>query len=252
MSNIEHFKQAFNRVGWFIPPYVPAVYLSLLHRHITNPDGAFDNSHLEQWLALVYSDENLSAMVLHRYAATPFVCEYKSTIGEAIEAHFMQLHHVAVAGLLPVIEGITLKLADDHSVQPSRERAPRFRELAARCKREVTEKDIGDVEQVVTMIDSFMVFTEQHLYANSSGSMSGDRTNRHGILHGAYTDIDYGKPINFYKVIAAVDFLCFLSAIRASVSWLAPDSTMESKRLASHYRLCREVAERRPIARENS
>jgi hypothetical protein len=25
--------------------------------------------------------------------------------------------------------------------------------------------------------------------------------------HGAFTDVDYGKPINFYKTIEAVDFL---------------------------------------------
>jgi hypothetical protein len=31
-----------------------------------------------------------------------------------------------------------------------------------------------------------------------------DKTNRHGILHGAYKDADYGRPINFYKAIGVM------------------------------------------------
>jgi hypothetical protein len=49
-----------------------------------------------------------------------------------------------------------------------------------------------------------------------------EKTNRHGILHGAYADADYDAPINFYKTIAAIDFLCFVAAFRARLPCLAP------------------------------
>jgi hypothetical protein len=72
-------------------------------------------------------------------------------------------------------------------------------------------------------------FAESTLYPFTDG------TNRHGIAHGAYSDSDYGSPINFYKTIAAVDFLTFVSSFKANLSWLAPNSTPESMKLAAYY-----------------
>lgn len=221
-------------------------FMSALAREISDSNGAFSQENLERALSLIYSPENLAAMVLHRYPITPKVSEYKSTIAEAVEAHFMGLNHVAVGGLLPVIEGIGLKLAEARSVKV-RKRGSSFTRLAEHCKKEVVEKKIGAVGEVVSMLDSFIEFTENNLYIDSSDYQYSDKTNRHGILHGAYTDNDYGSPINFYKTIASVDFLCFISAIRASVSWFAPSQTDASKKLAVYYRICTQLSKARPV-----
>jgi hypothetical protein len=72
-----------------------------------------------------------------------------------------------------------------------------------------------------------------------------DGTNRHGITHGSFRDCDYGKPINFYKTIGAVDFLSFVSAFRANISWFGSDTTDESERLASYYRKLQNLGSKR-------
>lgn len=88
------------------------------------------------------------------------------------------------------------------------------------------------------MMDSFKEYAEKNLYIDSDDYLHSDKTNRHGILHGAYKDNDYGRPINFYKAIAAIDFLCFISAFRAPISWMAPNPTEKSAILAEYYRAC--------------
>jgi hypothetical protein len=84
-------------------------------------------------------------------------------------------------------------------------------------------------------MDSFLRFVEGHLYISSTRYPLPDKTNRHGILHGAFGDADYGRPLNFYKTIAAVGFLTLVSSFRSNISWMAPDQTPESRKLATYY-----------------
>jgi hypothetical protein len=245
MNTLDHYKETFNSVGWFIPPYVTMGFLSFLAKEIRDSQGVFDQKKLQAALSLIYSKSNLAAMVVSRYPITPHVSEFAQTIAEAVESHFMGLDHVAVCGLLPVIEGVALKLAEDRSVK-NKLRNTSFKSLAEHCKQEVKEKKIGAVGEVVSMIDSFIVYSESHLYVDSSKYPLSDNTNRHGILHGSYSDMDYGKPINFYKAISAIDFLCFISAIRASISWFAPSQNDVSERLATYYHACANFKNLRP------
>lgn len=229
------FKKAFNKVGWFIPPYVQLGYLDSIVQAINNQD--FDQSSLKSFLSQIYNPENMAAMVLERYPITPYVNEYKKIIAESVKAHFLGLSHISVSGLMPVIEGVGKKLADSRSVTYSSIKSV-FTNLANDCKQEVITKQIGAVDEVVAMLDAFINFTDQNLYINSSRYPLSDNTNRHGILHGAFADEDFGDDINFYKSIGAIDFLCFISAIRASISWFAPSPTEESTKLALYFQLC--------------
>lgn len=88
------------------------------------------------------------------------------------------------------------------------------------------------------MLDSFQHYIKQHLYITSASYLHDDKTNRHGIIHGTYSDDEYGAPINFYKAIAAVDMLYFMSALLVPASWFAPNCTEDSKKLANHYLNC--------------
>ncbi len=245
MHTLDYYKETFNSVGWFIPPYITLGFLSFLAKEIHDSNGAFDQNKLQEALSHIYSECNLAAMVVSRYPITPHVSDFAQTIEEAVESHFMGLDHVAVGGLLPVIEGVALKLAEDRSVKTNT-RGSSFKNLAEHCKREVKDKNIGAVGEVISMIDSFIVYSESQLYVDSSKYSLSDNTNRHGILHGAYSDMDYGEPINFYKAISAIDFLCFISAIRASISWLAPSPTDASERLAIYYHACSHFKNLRP------
>jgi len=51
------------------------------------------------------------------------------------------------------------------------------------------------------MMDSFVFFVKNYMYIDSSLYPLVDTTNRHGITHGAYADADYGRPLNFYKIV---------------------------------------------------
>jgi hypothetical protein len=246
MSTLDHYKQAFNSVGWFIPPYVTMGFLGLLAKNIRDGGGGLDQRELEKLLALIYSPDNLAAMVTERYPLTPYVQDYKEIIAESVAAHFMGLDHIAVGGLMPAIEGIGRRLAYSRSVPVTGIKSV-FINLANDCKADATANSIGAVGEILSMMDSFIEFTDKHLYVNSNDYLLNDKTNRHGILHGAYSDRDYGQPINFYKSIAAIDFLCFVSAFRASISWFAPEPTASSKSLCIYYIACKAMGSKRPM-----
>ncbi|MNP57578.1 hypothetical protein D3C76_1524190 [compost metagenome] len=96
-------------------------------------------------------------------------------------------------------------------------------------------------------MDSFSDFTDRNLYIRSEKYPHPDKTNRHGILHGAFSDEAYGKPINFYKSIAAIDFLCLISAFKAHISWMAPSPTEKSTSLALYYVACGQFSAKSPL-----
>lgn len=245
MAKLDYYQKAFNNVGWFIPPYVTLVFLGKLAKEINVRNQSFDQKHLESFLSIIYSPKNLSVMVTERYPITPFILDYKEIISESVESHFLGLNHIAVAGLIPVIEGAGRKLAEHRSVS-AKDIKQVFINLATDCKDCSKTNGIGDSDEIESMMDSFIEFTKNILYVNSSNYPLEDNTNRHGILHGAYSDEDYGQPINFYKSIAAVDFLCFVSAFDAVISWLAPEHTQGSDVLLAHYHICMKRSKYRP------
>ena len=247
MHTLDHFKAPFNSVGWFIPPYVMLAFLGRLAKDISVKGSNFTQSDLEAWLSQVYSPDHLAAMVSERYSVTPYINEYQGIIAQSVEAHFLGLDHVAVSGLMPVIEGAGKKIAKSRDVPwVNKSSINIFIDLAEDCKADAIKNNLGAVGEVVSMIDSFTDFAKNHLYISSDKYPLPDNTNRHGILHGAFSDVDYGKPINFYKAISAIDFLCFISAFRANISWLAPNYTERARSLSKYYSECISLSKRKP------
>lgn len=247
--NLEYYRAAFGRVGWFIPPYVTLGFLGSVAKHMQARGSEYQQGELEAVLAHVYSDAHLAPMVVSRYSSALHVQDYKQVIAEAVEAHFMGLNHVAVSGLLPVVEGVVMRLGAARGLPPLRnKRAAAFLALAKHCREEVQTRQIGQMGEVISMIDSFLDFTEQHLYADSDAYPLSDKSNRNGISHGRYADDDYGSPLNFYKVISCVDMLCFISSFWGGGSWFAPPPNAESDRLLQRYQLLRLLAKTKATA----
>lgn len=244
-GTLEHYRGTLAGVGWFIPPYITLGYLDLVCSIAKDQGSLFSEDDLERGLAFAYSADNIAAMVTERYPITPFVQDYKIIISEAVQAHFSGLDHVAVCGLMPVIEGAARKLADDRKVEHDFIRQT-FKNLADDCKRDLIENNRGDVGELVSMLDSFRDFADTKLYIGSRAYTHPDKMNRNGILHGSYAE-NYGRPINFYKAIAAIDFLCLVSAFKANVSWWAPSPTEKSQQLASFYMSCQQLSNRKPL-----
>jgi len=238
LRNLDDVRDRLNCVGWFLPPYMSSGFLDMVASTIARGNGEFSQGDLERVLARVYDAERMASMVLSRYPLVPVIMLFTQTISEATMAHFSGLHHIAVGGLIPVVEGAGRLLANERGLDARRGTPIRevFQKLAAYAKDDVIARRIGATEEIVNMLDSFLCFIADYFFSDSQRYPLTDGTNRHGIAHGAYTDADYGKPINFYKTIAAVDFLTFISSLKTTkMSGFVPDHTPESRALAARY-----------------
>lgn len=234
--NLEDLKNRLNSVGWFVPPYFSSGLLDTVALTIARTNGGFTQADLESVLGRVYDAERLASMVLNRYPQTPVVMLFAQTISEAVMAHFLRLHHVAVGGLIPVVEGAGRRLATERGLRGQEQITKVFKDLTGYAKQEVIARRIGATDEIVNMLDSFLCFIEQYFFSKSADYPLMDRTNRHGIAHGAYSDAEYGRPISFYKTIAAVDFLTFVSSLNTSqMSGFVPAYTPQSSALAARY-----------------
>lgn len=157
--SLDNEGETLNRVGWFLPPFASVGSIQLLTRSITEKGSAFSQVDLQRSLSGMYSEENLAAMVTERYPIIPYVQDYKVIIEEAVEAHFCGLGHMAVAGLLPVVEGAGKQLAERMDVKFSSTAA--FAELASKCKKHVQLNQIGAVGEIVSMLTSFSNFAKK-------------------------------------------------------------------------------------------
>ena len=224
-------------VGWFVPPYVSVGLLETIAHTITQAQGNFTEDDLERVLGFIYTPDRLSSMAVSRYPQIPVVDLYQKTIAEAIWAHFSGLRHVAVGGLIPVVEGIGREMARQRGMKSDGGIKTVFRDLFTQAKDDVVQRRIGATQEIVDMLDAFLHFLREYFFKDSQLYPLLDKTNRHGILHGAYKDADYGRPMNFYKAISAVDILTFVSMLQtAKRSGFAPDLTSESRALAERYR----------------
>lgn len=243
-NRLPHFESAFAKVGWFIPPHAQMQFLSKLAARIETAGDQFTQGDLEEALQPLYTPHYLACMHEERYRKLPVIRDYQLTIAEAIEAHFLGLDHIAVAGLVPVVEGAARRIAADYGIDKPSIKAV-IQSLAAQCKTDAIENGWGVVGEVASMLDSFAHFTGEFLYAQTGTYSLVDNTNRNGISHGAYADADYGRPLNFYKVIGAIDFLTFVSTWRHGGSWLGPDTTGDALRLGFYFAGLRSAKQKR-------
>lgn len=235
-SQFKQVGSVLNSVGWFIPPYVSVGLLDTVALAVTRAQGKFTQDDLEKVLAFLYTPDRLASMVVSRYSQMPVVALYHRTIAEAVLAHFARLRHVAVGGLIPVVEGIGRELARQRGLMGHRTVKSAFRALLTDAKDDAVNRKIGKTQEIVEMLDGFLHFLENYFFKDSQLYPLLDKTNRHGIAHGAYADADYGRPINFYKTISAIDILTFVSMLKTSkMSGFAPSETPESKLLAIRY-----------------
>ena len=156
--DLSNAKDKLNGVGWFLPPYVPSGFLDLVALHIARGNGQFTQDDLEKVLAGVYCPERMASMVLNRYPQMPVIMLFAETIAEAVMAHFSGLHHVAVGGLIPVIEGAGGRLAGERGLDEKGHVKEVFRGLASYVKEDVIKRRIGATEEIVNMLDSFLLF----------------------------------------------------------------------------------------------
>ncbi len=228
--------RAMRSVGWFMPPYGNQGRLDIVSREINNANGQFEEFEIERVLGFFYTPDRLASMAINMYAQIPVVDLYKRTIAESIAAHFSGLHHVAVAGLMPVIEGAGRELARTKNLRHEGSVKAVFIELITNAKEDAWARKIGNTKEIDDMLTGALDFLTKYFFENSALYPLLDKTNRHGVLHGAYRDSDYGRPLNFYKTIGAVDILTFISMLQTNkMIGFVPEHTTDSKALAERY-----------------
>lgn len=232
MGSLGFYEELLGKNGLMIPVYSNMGLLDSMCQVLMDNDHPSD-SLVEDLLARVYNPNQLAAMVLNRYPKIPIVCDYKISIAESIEAHFLGLDHVAVAGLMPVVEGVGRSLYEKNGLGSKRGNGlvGRFQRLTEFAICDITKKKLGDYLEVESMLASFQNFLKTCFFSDSDSYPLSDKTNRNGIFHGVYTDKDYGSPLNFYKTLGAVDMLCLISNFQV----FQPKPTPESEALASYY-----------------
>ena len=139
-GSLDIWKARFNSVGWFIPPYIQMGFLSGVAADIGNKEDNFEQADLEKILSIAYNAVSLANMVINRYPLAPIVNDYKQTISEAVEAHFLGLDHVATGGLIPVIEGAGRQLAGERGLTSGGSIKDVFKSLATDCKTYLCKK----------------------------------------------------------------------------------------------------------------
>lgn len=209
MGSMPHYETVFGAHGLVIPLYSNHKIMDLAYDEIKGNPQASDEK-LEEILAWIYTPGHLAAMVVHRYPTVPFVADYRETISESVEAHFLGLGHVAVAGLIPVIEGAGRQIADSLGIE-HKYISQTFKNLTNHAIAEINTRKLGDYEAVESILNSFVNFLTDYFYRDSRNYPLSNKTNRNGITHGSYSDAHYGEALNFYKVLGVLDTLCLIS-----------------------------------------
>jgi hypothetical protein len=229
----DRWLQAFKEVDWLVPAWQSVGYLDLLARAIDSapPGGKLDVMRLA--LSATYTPDRLARMFLDRYCKIMHVRDFSRQIDESFKAHFLGMKHVAITGLVPVIEGIVRKMA----LRQHRDVGKGTRKLVAELDHLVEREKNSPhrYEERLAMLEGLRDFIRDRFLESTDAYAGLDQLNRHGILHGIFDQ--YGDVNNFYRLVTILDLLCFsVGLIEGGVSCFAPEATPEAAKLAAHYK----------------
>jgi hypothetical protein len=248
-NELQRAARTFEELGWLFPAYYQIGHLRRLARALEQ-EPSLEAKHLllETSLKNMYEPSNIAAMQLERYNKAPHISEFKEVISDSIEAFHLGLTYAAIASLIPVIEGILRKVAQNLS-KPFKGNI--FANLLATIDALINKEKFSIPEikdERIMMLMGFRKIVAEHLFVSTKNYSGHGRLNRNGILHGIYNPTEYGYESNFYKLISVIDIICFFISLRSpDVSALAPDTTEATEQLANYYRELRALAQRRNV-----
>src|SRR3954451_25052532 len=118
-KEIKTLAATFATVDWFVPPYIQLGVLFRLAKRLDEAAPDAKRAILVADLEEMYGPRDLAAMLVERYRKIAFISEFATVVEEAIEATQLGLSHVAVASMLPVIEGVLRRMATARGANPS-------------------------------------------------------------------------------------------------------------------------------------
>lgn len=205
------------------------------------------------WLEDIFTPSIASVYVLQYFEKSNALRPYLQIIYESIEAYFMGLEHVAIMGLLPVIEG-GLRNVQQSSLGHTdlnvsgEEFSKRLGEMIVRHgekqasgvtiypgssgNRDVQIDFFTHVNPQCDVINTFRIFFKEVLYKPSNDSSHG--FNRHLILH--LLKNDFASPANYVRVFLLLSHIAFCEWLtNAEIPMTWPGSNSKSERLARYF-----------------
>jgi hypothetical protein len=237
-DGIDRLAAIFRSVDWVVPPYIPLGVLSYCAAIIEQAPEVQKQAELETALRAIYDERHFASFLLGLYTHTRHVRDFKAQIEEAITAWFMGLYHAAVATVVPVLEGVIRKIAQESQ----REVGNGTKKVIAELDELISKEDRSPhrFEERIVMLTGLRDFFAERLLIRTDDYDGLDQLNRHGILHGIFEQ--YGNAVNFLRLITLLELLCFAMVLAHGGSSFAPANTPEAEKLAERYRRLRQLA----------
>jgi hypothetical protein len=99
-NGLDRIAEIFKGVDWVVPAYISLGKLSMLGGIIERAPLLQKQAALEMALRSIYDERHFASFLLGLYDRTPYVCDFRVQISEAIEAWHLGLHHAAVATMV--------------------------------------------------------------------------------------------------------------------------------------------------------
>jgi hypothetical protein len=147
-NGIERLAAIFKSVDWVVPAYIPLGALSYYAATIERAPDLHKQAVLETALRAIYDERHFASFLLGLYQHTRQVRAFKAQIEEAITAWFIGLHHAAVATMVPVLEGVIRKIAQESK----REVGNGTKKVIAELDELISKEDRSPHSTVITLM----------------------------------------------------------------------------------------------------
>lgn len=236
-NGLDRMAAIFKSVDWVVPAYISMGVISKVGGLIEGAPASQKQAVLEEALLRIYDEAHFASFLLGLYSQTRHVRDFRVQISEAIEAWHLGLHHAAVATMVPVLEGVVRKIAQESQREVGKGTRKVIAELDELIAKE--NRSPGRFEERIVMLTGLRDFFADRLLTDTDNYAGLDRLNRHGILHGIFEQ--YGAAINFLRLITLLELICFAMVLTHGGSSFSPEYTADAAKLADRYRRLHEA-----------
>jgi hypothetical protein len=246
-GGVDRRREFWADLGWFHPAYIARGEVAKVVKSVQAVEPAQREDLLQTELGVVYTPGHIASMLVDRYPQLSWLALHIETIRESVEVFFCGYRRVAIAGLLPVVEGVLQRMLNTVRTEGGVTGAELLSQvISTECERaterlvyhrtwipqEYRERAFLEAfDEYIRMLGIFDTFGRTHLFANTSTVVDPSKLNRHGILHGKFTE--FGRDSNFFRLWSILDMLAFMMTLSTSgVSVFVPELTAESAAFA--------------------
>ena len=248
-SGLSHLRSTFLSVDMVLPPYYGMGVLFDAARdieaHSNDPERLIA---AEINLLRMFTIDSMCAMYSEVYLKRSAIEPFSDQILQSMQAYCMGMHGLAIAGIIPCIEGVVRKLGKQCGLNVEKKvdldsLLKVFKTLKAKefsyymsgytwwPKQALNPAYLDRFHERVQILESAVTYFVGSLYAHTDDFVGSTFLNRHGILHGLFDG--YATPSNYLRMINLVNLLSVAaSLVEGKGSLFHPSETEDSRRYA--------------------